>query len=136
MKRRSFRIYLILALLWIALIFFQSLLPARASNAESGGLLAVVQTILPWMTHAVLRKAAHFIEFGILGLLLTGVFYHTRGFTLAKPLLFSLLTALTDESIQAYTSGRNASLYDVWLDLVGACTGALLLWLIYKIRKK
>ena len=40
MKKRSFRIYLILTLLWTAGIFLHSAMPAAASNAESGGVLA------------------------------------------------------------------------------------------------
>ena len=56
MKKRSFRIYLILTLFWTAGIFLHSAMPAAASNAESGGVLAVVQMILPWITHGVLRS--------------------------------------------------------------------------------
>ena len=95
MKKRSFRIYLILTLLWAAGIFLHSAMPAAASNAESGGVLAVVQMILPWITHGVLRKAAHFLEFAVLGILLTGTFHGARNFTLAKPMLFAVLTAMT-----------------------------------------
>ena len=136
MKRRSFRIYLILTLFWTAGIFLHSAMPAAASNAESGGLLAVVQMILPWITHGVLRKAAHFLEFAVLGILLTGTFHGARNFTLAKPMLFAVLTAMTDETIQSFTPGRNCALSDVWLDAAGALTGAVLLWLIFKLRKK
>ena len=121
MKKRSFRIYLILTLLWTAGIFLHSAMPAAASNAESGGVLAVVQMILPWITHSVLRKAAHFLEFAVLGILL---------------MLFAMLTAMTDETIQSFTPGRNCALSDVWLDAAGALTGAVLLWLIFKLRKK
>ena len=92
MKKRPFRIYLILTLLWTAGIFLHSAMPAAASNAESGGVLAVVQMILPWITHGVLRKAAHFLEFAVLGILLTGTFHGARNFTLAKPMLFAVLT--------------------------------------------
>lgn len=136
MKKRSFRIYLILTLFWTAGIFLHSAMPAAASNAESGGVLAVVQMILPWITHGVLRKAAHFLEFAVLGILLTGAFHGARNFTLAKPMLFAVLTAMTDETIQAFTPGRNCALSDVWLDAAGALTGAVLLWLIFKLRKK
>ena len=135
MKKRSFRIYLILTLFWTAGIFLHSAMPAAASNAESGGVLAVVQMILPWITHGVLRKAAHFLEFAVLGILLTGTFHSARNFTLAKPMLFAVLTAMTDETIQAFTPGRNCALSDVWLDAAGALTGAVLLWLIFKLRK-
>ena len=119
MKKRSFRIYLILTLFWTAGIFLHSAMPAAASNAESGGVLAVVQMILPWITHGVLRKAAHFLEFAVLGILLTGTFHGARNFTLAKPMLFAVLTAMTDETIQAFTPGRNCALSDVWLDAAG-----------------
>jgi len=43
---------------------------------------------------------------------------------------------MTDETIQAFTPGRNCALSDVWLDAAGALTGAVLLWLIFKLRKK
>ena len=99
-------------------------------------MLAVVQMILPWITDGVLRKAAHFLEFAVLGILLTGTFNGERNFTLAKPMLFAVLTAMTDETIQAFTPGRNCALSDVWLDAAGALTGAVLLWLIFKLRKK
>ena len=136
MKKRSFRIYLILTLFWTAGIFLHSAMPAAASNAESGGVLAVVQMILPWITHGVLRKAAHVLEFAVLGILLTGTCHGARNFTLAKPMLFAVLTAMTDETIQSFTPGRNCALSDVWLDAAGALTGAVLLWLIFKLRKK
>ena len=72
----------------------------------------------------------------VLGILLTGTFHGARNFTLAKPMLFAVLTAMTDETIQAFTPGRNCALSDVWLDAAGALTGAVLLWLIFKLRKK
>ena len=31
-------------------------------------------------------------------------------------MLFAVLTAMTDETIQAFTPGRNCALSDVWLD--------------------
>ena len=88
------------------------------------------------ITHGVLRKVAHFLEFAVLGILLTGTFHGARNFTLAKPMLFAVLTAMTDETIQSFTPGRNCALSDVWLDAAGALTGAVLLWLIFKLRKK
>ena len=92
--------------------------------------------ILREASQLVLRKAAHFLEFAVLGILLTGTFHGARNFTLAKPMLFAVLTAMTDETIQAFTPGRNCALSDVWLDAAGALTGAVLLWLIFKLRKK
>ena len=53
----------------------------------------------------MLRKAAHFLEFAVLGILLTGTFHGARSFTLAKPMLFAVLTAMTDETIQPSRRG-------------------------------
>ena len=111
------------------------------SRAVSGGMSGSLKTWLEQLLHTeisefLLRKAAHFLEFAVLGILLTGTFHGARNFTLAKPMLFAVLTAMTDETIQAFTPGRNCALSDVWLDAAGALTGAVLLWLIFKLRKK
>lgn len=136
MKRTAFRVWVLLALLWIALIFVHSYLPASKSRAESGSVLVWVQTILPWMTHSLLRKLAHFAEFAMLGVFLTGAFYRAKNYTLLKPLAFALLIALCDETIQLFSEGRAGMLRDVWLDLSGAVFGTILMWLIFRLRKK
>ncbi len=119
---------------WTAGIFLHSAMPAAASNAESGGVLAVVQMILPWITHGVLRKAAHFLEFAVLGILLTGTFHGARNFYASQ----------ADAVRRAHGHDRRdhpvlhagAQLRAEWLDAAGALTGAVLLWLIFKLRKK
>ena len=136
LKKKSFRVWLILLLLWTALIFVQSSLPATASRAESGGLFAWVQTLLPWMTHTLLRKIAHFAEFAVLGVLATGTFYRAKHFLLLKPLSCSLMIALSDETIQLFSAGRAGLIKDVWLDFCGAVCGTLLMWLIFRLCRK
>lgn len=135
MKKRKFRIWLLLSLLWLALIFLHSAMPAEASNAESRGFLAVLQTVFPWLTHHLLRKIGHFAEFSVLGVLLTGTFHNAKNFTLFKPLGLCLLTAVCDETLQLFIAGRSGNLKDVWIDFAGAVCGTLLTWLIYKLRK-
>lgn len=134
-KKSKFRVWLVLTLLWLGLIFLHSSMPADASNAESSGLLAVVQTVLPWMTHAMLRKVAHFVEFFVLGICLTGAFRYAGRFILLKPLAFGLLTALCDETLQLFVRGRSGRISDIWLDLFGVVCGTLITWLIFKLRK-
>ena len=127
----------ILIALTLAFIWSNSM----QSRAVSGGMSGSLKTWLEQLLHTeisefLLRKAAHFLEFAVLGILLTGTFHGARNFTLAKPMLFAVLTAMTDETIQSFTPGRNCALSDVWLDAAGALTGAVLLWLIFKLRKK
>src|SRR5688572_1105922 len=70
----------------------------------------------------VLRKLAHFAEYGILGALL----YRALRREPAAIALGSLY-AITDEVHQAFVSGRQGSPLDWLLDTIGVVAGALLL---------
>ena len=136
MKKKRVWLWMLLTFLWAGLIFWHSSRNAELSDGESLGLLFYIQKILPWMTNNLLRKLAHFGEFAVLGLLLTGTFYNAKGFRLLKPIFFGLLTALCDETIQLFVPGRNGNVRDLWIDLSGVAVGTLFLWLIFKLRKK
>jgi VanZ family protein len=65
----------------------------------------------------LIRKAAHFTEYGILFWLLI------RGPLRNRPYLamaFCVVYAITDETHQLFVAGRTASIYDVALDSTGA----------------
>ena len=136
MKRNKLRLWGILTVLCMALIFLQSALPASASREESGGLLALVQSLLPWMTHSLLRKIAHFAEYLLLGFSLSKAFRYARNYYLLKPLGVALFIALCDETLQLFIPGRSGQITDLWIDLAGASVGALLVWLFFKLRRK
>ena len=78
--------------------------------------------------HHLLRKAAHFCEFASLGAVF---FLWTReaiGHVGTRILLCALMgvsVPLIDETIQIF-SGRGPALSDVWLDIAGYVTGAVL----------
>lgn len=136
MKKRSLRwIWWVACALWLALIFRQSSMPAVQSKAESGGLLSVVAKWLPFMTEHLLRKLAHFGEFGILGLLLSQCLRKNC----AYPSLAGLLCALSDETIQLFVQGRSSQVSDVWVDFSGVVCAVLftfaLRWLIKRNKR-
>ena len=106
MKNPKFRFWLICSALWMCFIFFQSSLSAQVSATQSKGLLAVLNHFWPELTHDLLRKIAHFAEYFILGCCTLGMFFNTKSFKLSKPLLFSLLVAMGDETLQLYVTGR------------------------------
>ena len=77
-------IYLLLTLLWVAVIFSFSLQPATTSSEVSRGVGEwLVETFVPFLSerleampveqleflHTLLRKAGHFSEFFVLGIL-------------------------------------------------------------------
>ncbi len=119
-------------ILWIAIIFGQSSMPATVSNVESGGLLTIISKYLPFITHHLLRKLAHFTEFAILGFLLAQCFHRS----IFWPLFVGVLCAMTDETIQLFVSGRSGQLTDVWLDFAGVITGSVLTNAIQRLRER
>jgi VanZ family protein len=130
-RRRVFRV---LTALWLLFIWGHSLLPASVSKEESGHWLALLQTWLPWLTDYLIRKAAHFTEYAMLGALLFGAADTRRG--LWFPPCFGLLAALTDETVQLFSLGRAGMVEDVWLDLAGFLAGWIVIALIALYRKK
>ena len=132
MNRR--RAFCALTAVWLLVIWGHSLLPADMSRAESGRLFALLQAWLPWLTHHLLRKAAHFTEYAVLGALIFGAFPR-RGHTAVALTAFSgFLAAFVDETIQLFAPGRSGQISDVWLDFAGFALAQLILRLA--LRKK
>jgi VanZ family protein len=110
-------------LLWCAVIFTASTSHFSAAATSRwiepllrglfpGASLMAIQTM-----HFLVRKAAHFTEYGILFLLLA------RGPLRGRPILALAICAcyaLTDEAHQIWVPLRGPSLYDVALDFSGA----------------
>ena len=135
------RVRLCIALIAVNLTFIwgNSLLPGEISQALSNwvGALFGGGQALPHTGTGLLRKIAHFTEFGCLGFLLAGLarLKGERGFHLAAPaLLGGLLAACIDESIQLLTPDRGPSLVDVWIDTFGVAAGVASLFVIIKMK--
>ena len=124
----------------LALIWGNSLLPAASSNAVSGGVLAFLGRFLPFLLteagHAFLRKAAHFSEFALLGLLYGGRHRLTKGEPSVHLMLFGLTAACIDETFQLFTPGRASSLIDVWIDTAGFALGLVVIICAYTVYNK
>ena len=130
--------------LMMLFIWGNSLVP----GSESGSLsLSVVQAVrhalemlgMPnaWVTNFLVRKAAHFTEYAVLGVLATNAFGLCRRVQPWQVLAVCLVLVLTpsiDETIQLFVSGRSGQLSDVLLDCCGGVTGAVVAALI-RIRR-
>lgn len=118
------------------LIWGNSMRTSAQSAQQSGSLLAF---LTPWLTalgiqlegfHTILRKLAHFSEYGLLGVLWTselwlGPHEDRRRGTMER-LSFCMLTAFLDETIQLFVPGRSGEIRDVWIDTAGALTGIVI----------
>ncbi len=109
--------------LWGAVIFMLSTSAFTAANTAR-----IIDPILRWLfpaltaasidvCHMLIRKAAHFTEYGVLFWLLVRGPMHRRPYL---ALMLCVVYALSDEGHQAFVPGRTASLYDVALDSTGA----------------
>lgn len=118
------------------LIWGNSMRTSAQSAQQSGSLLAF---LTPWLTalgiqpegfHTILRKLAHFSEYGLLGVLWTselwlGPHEDRRRGTMER-LSFCMFTAFLDETIQLFVPGRSGEIRDVWIDTAGAWTGIVI----------
>ena len=97
--------------------------------------------------HHYVRKAAHFLEFALLGFLtacLVQLIWSYGGNrlilwqTMGIPALFCLLCAISDEVYQIFTN-RGPAVADVGIDFCGAACGVIFLhlcgWLITRILR-
>lgn len=133
------RILTILILLNLALIWGNSMMNGVSSEAVSGGVLAFIGRFFPVLLteagHTFLRKAAHFSEFALLGLLFGGRYRLERNTTPFFLMGFGLAVACIDETIQIFTPDRASSLIDVWIDTSGFALGLAIIVLAYTMKR-
>ena len=135
MKNKKAVIFTFITLLWVAFIFFNSLMNGAASEKESGFVLEFIRNLLgeDSISGTLVRKAAHFTEYFILGLLLTKTLWEYKQKIwsyITVPLFFGLFTAVCDESIQLFSAGRSGQVSDILLDFSGMVTGLIIMSLI------
>ena len=122
----------------LAFIWLHSMVPAEDSAEESQRIGQILAPILELfvgegnVTDHLVRKLAHFCEYGALGVVLGALVLVRRGklFQWSYALLCALAVAVIDESIQLLADGRGAQVQDVLLDTAGSLTGLLAVWLI------
>ena len=147
------KIFTLMAILWMAAIFFFSSRNADESTAQSNraGMLAghlFVRGFDSWteqeqldfarkIDHPV-RKTAHASEYALLGMLLFGAMTGTRRRRMCYAWLATACYAATDEFHQLFVPGRSGQFTDVCIDSGGAAVGILaaagISLLIFRIR--
>ncbi len=137
----------ILTLFFAALIFANSAQSGETSSEHSGRVVNFLQSMFDSLGLAItvspyaIRKLAHFVEYGILGVLL-GLTLRSYTKNVLKcvfiPLFFGLAAAVTDECIQLFSPGRAGMIQDVILDFFGMVCGlaaSLIFIILYDTKK-
>jgi len=141
-KKKLIKIlYCVYLLLYICFIFSNSIKSRELSANDSNYILNALNNFLELihipivLSGLFVRKLAHFTEFFILGLSLSGYLIINKKIernNFIQISFLSCLVAMTDETIQ-YFSGRGSMLLDVWLDFSSA---VLAIFLIYLFRER
>jgi len=109
MRMKRFSKYWLPAIFWVVVIFFFSSFPTK-------------QTTEIFWQDFLLKKTAHFIEFGILAVLLYRAFINS-GFKTKNAIIYSViffvLYAISDEFHQSFIPGREPRVRDVIIDMTG-----------------
>ena len=136
-----------LTLIWTFVIFAQSAKNGEESTEDTNKVMEIIEEVADAIgvdaevsTHLV-RKAAHFGEYmilGILGALLTAVV--GGGWRCIGAFLYAASVAFCDEfAVQRFSEGHAPQLTDVLIDSAGALTGIVfvvaILCLIKRKRK-
>ena len=137
------KIFLILAILWMAIIFSFSAKDADESTKESNAVGMFLGSIVysdfeEWTEEEqqafaetwdhLVRKCAHMTEYAILGFFLVGAGYVGREKcrrAMGQAFGIAVLYAATDEIHQYFVPGRACMFTDVGIDSVGALLGVL-----------
>jgi VanZ family protein len=138
--------YLIYTVLWMAVIFIFSSENGNLSNMNNTFVVELLRKIgldigraMPLVeVNYIIRKAAHVIEYCILGILL---FKTYSSYLYKKPLMLSFVSgflyACSDEFHQYFVPGRGPSFKDVLIDTSGVLLGVFLICMLsYRIYVK
>lgn len=123
----------------LAFIWGNSLLPGEVSGAFSDWVKSLLEALLPGdgvdtSGGGLLRKAAHFTEFALLGMVLSWLLGMLNKGRLGV-LAWGAAVACVDETIQRFVPDRGPSLKDVAIDCGGVLAGMILFCLGYTYLK-
>ena len=86
----------------------------------------------PELYSFIVRKAAHFMLYFILGIL-TFINFKSNKENMVYALIICVIYAFTDEIHQMFVNSRSGELRDIIIDSLGALSSILIM---YKIRKR
>ncbi len=134
---------LLLTLLWLGFIYGNSLKSGTESSEQSGKVQEIVNEVADSVgieepiSERFIRKAAHFTEFAVLGILVCidlwalGAVSLTKRLSFCAPMLLCsvpicFLFASADEILQNFSESRGPSFTDVLIDTSGAAAATLI----------
>ena len=134
-------VHLLITILIMLFIFWQSAMPAAVSELESD---SIVSRLAEWLqmdvnlVSFVVRKSAHFTEFLILGVSLFLTVLDLRKWpSFWIPWAIGAAYAVSDEVHQHFVPGRSCEVRDMVIDACGVLVGvAICRWMARKKQNR
>lgn len=131
----------VLVFAWVLFIWSRSLFPGPESTAQSAAVVDILRPAFEalgvtdtTLMSFLVRKAAHFLEYALLGALLGSTSEEGRpGWRQFVP---GVIAPSADETLQRFVPGRSGQLSDVALDCAGVAFGMLVATGIRSVRRK
>lgn len=137
-------VFLVLITATLVFIWTNSMEAPAESSEKSQWVMELLTPFLEFfvgkgnVTEFLVRKLAHFCEFGLLGCELSLMLILRKCRVLqwyVNAVMFAFTVAALDETIQIFAD-RGSSLADVWLDTSGALTGIVGVWVLYTLGNR
>ena len=140
-ENRKTKLHILITILIMLFIFWQSAMPAAVSELESG---SIVSRLAEWLqadedlVSFVVRKSAHFTEFLILGV---SLFLTVRDLRKRPsfwiPWAIGAMYAVSDELHQHFVPGRSCEVRDMIIDACGVLVGVVICrWMARKKQNR
>lgn len=135
--------YLIVTIAWMLAIFIFSSENGNISSMNNSFVLWVLEQagidvtrfISLEAANFIIRKAGHFTEYFVLGMLLVKTFEcYLRSKAGVISIIAGFLYACSDEIHQYFVPGRSPAIMDVMIDTAGVLVGIILLFVIKSKR--
>ncbi len=146
MVLRVNKVFAVITILWVCVIFSFTLQSGDTSSDLSDGLMMQILSLLGIdslsqekleILHTFIRKCAHFTEFFILGVLsFTALGKNAHKMRLLISVGFCALIASADETLQLFVPDREGKILDALLDCAGAAAGITIVYLVGKLILK
>lgn len=107
----------------------------------------LLEFLFPWaspetflLLHSLIRKAAHFVEYAILGFLAVRALRPSSGvvndYRFALTVLIVAVVASIDEFSQSFLASRTSSSWDVLLDITGGVFAIAVCYFVLRRRER
>ncbi len=139
------KIYWLISILWMCLIFYFSNQPASISDSQSDMTIGIINFITSNdivkidNIQYIVRKMAHFSLYFILSIFMSlsiKSVVHDKNKAYKLAAILSVAYSMSDEFHQTFTPGRSAQIKDVGIDSLGIVCGILVLKLIGNVKRR